>query len=88
MAITSHAIFLDIYRLTNKLKGEFMLKKAKLINIPVEYIEKYQYFKTKGYTSLSLSSFIIEATRKALDENRDDDKSEVLKSRTRVFITR
>lgn len=65
-----------------------MLKKAKLINIPIEYIEKYQYFKKNGYTSLSLSSFIIEATRKALDENKVEDQNEMLKSRTRITLIR
>lgn len=68
--------------LTNKHNGDYMVKKPKLINIPIEYIEKYQQFKTNGYTSLSLSSFIVEATRKALDERKMDVQSDIIKSRT------
>ncbi|WP_369311142.1 hypothetical protein [Providencia rettgeri] len=42
------------------------LKKAKLIQVPMIYIDAFENIKSEGYTSLSFSSYLIEALKEKI----------------------
>ncbi|APC11916.1 MULTISPECIES: hypothetical protein [Providencia] len=42
------------------------LKKAKLIQVPMIYIDAFENIKNEGYTSLSFSSYLIEALKEKI----------------------
>lgn len=41
-------------------------KKAKLIQVPIIYIDAFKSIKNGGYTSLSFSSYLIEALKEKI----------------------
>lgn len=53
----------------NPKKGEKIksdVKKAKLIQVPMIYIDAFESIKNEGYTSLSFSSYLIEALKEKI----------------------
>lgn len=47
-----------------KIKSD--VKKAKLIQVPMIYIDAFESIKNEGYTSLSFSSYLIEALKEKI----------------------